>query len=64
MFKGPRAQAELVDLVALGARARSDPESAPLLPARYHFFVRSLEGAYVCLHPEHPAGERGVANKA
>lgn len=58
VFKSSSAQAELVDLVALGTRARMDPESAPLLPARYHFFVRSLEGAYVCLHPEHPSTER------
>ena len=37
-------------MVALGSRAVDDPEvSAPLLPARYHFFLRSLRGASLCL---------------
>ncbi len=39
----------LIQLVDLGSKARLTPESAPLLAARYHFFVRSLEGLSVCL---------------
>lgn len=58
VFPGPGGEKALVDLVALGARARPSPEAAPLLPARYHFFARSLDGAFVCLHPDHPASER------
>lgn len=41
-----------VALVDLAVRARRDPQSAPLLPARYHVFVRALEGAFVCLNTE------------
>ena len=36
-------------------QARENDMDSPLVPARYHFFLRGLEGAYVCLHPEHPA---------
>mgnify|MGYP000748829652 CR=1 FL=1 len=48
----------LIDLVDLCVAAKEQPEDAPLLPARYHFFVRALEGAYVCLHPSHPEGHQ------
>lgn len=41
---------KLVALVDLAVRARIDGESAPLLPARYHVFIRALEGAFVCLN--------------
>lgn len=40
---------DLVALVALAARARAGEDDLPLLPARYHVFVRALEGAYVGL---------------
>jgi len=41
----------LADLVELLLKAK-DPESgAPLLSARYHFFLRSLEGAFVSYWP-------------
>lgn len=40
----------LVKLVDLAARARPNPDEAPLLPARYHMFARALEGAFVCLN--------------
>ncbi len=42
----------LVALVDVAARARAGPDDLPLLPARYHLFVRALEGAYVALAPE------------
>lgn len=38
---------EVVDLVALCARAERD--GASLIKPRYHFFVRALEGAYITL---------------
>ncbi len=49
---GPSSGAEakkslLVRLVNLASRARKSAEEAPLLAARYHFFVRSLEGISV-----------------
>lgn len=47
----PGAGEALVALVDLASQARADKASQPLLPARYHFFVRSLEGAYVLLKP-------------
>jgi ATP-dependent helicase YprA (DUF1998 family) len=54
---GPSGQAEwLVDLVELAVAARQDEGDAPLIPARYHFFLRGLEGAYVCLNDRHPTG--------
>jgi ATP-dependent helicase YprA (DUF1998 family) len=44
----------LIALIALGTRARFNPADAALLPARFHFLVRSLDGVYGCLHPRHP----------
>jgi ATP-dependent helicase YprA (DUF1998 family) len=38
----------LVTLVELAVRARPDPTSLSLLPARYHAFARALEGVFVC----------------
>ena len=57
LFDGPDAAERLVDLVDLGVLARHREDDAPLIPARYHFFLRALEGAFLCLHPEHPAGD-------
>ncbi len=42
----------LMALVDLAAKAKQDESTATLLPARYHFFVRAIEGAYVTLKPE------------
>lgn len=38
-------------LVELGALARLEEDSSPLLPARYHMFMRSPEGIWICLNP-------------
>ncbi len=38
-------------LVDLAAWAKPDDESLPLLPARYHLFVRAPEGAFLSLYP-------------
>ncbi|MDL1944298.1 DUF1998 domain-containing protein, partial [Chloroflexi bacterium CFX2] len=40
----------LAEFVSAAILARETPEHAPLLPARYHVFLRALEGAFVCLN--------------
>lgn len=55
LFTGPTAEADTVALVDLCVMARPGHDDTPLLPARYHFFVRALEGAFVCQHPAHRA---------
>lgn len=51
----------LVTLVDLAVRARPDPASLSLLPARYHVFARALEGAFACLNRQgHPDGKPRV----
>jgi len=57
VFDGEEAPERLVDLVDLGVAARHGEDDSPLVPARYHFFLRALEGGFVCLHPEHPPAE-------
>lgn len=42
----------LVLLIELGVMAKPDQDSAALLPARYHLFVRALEGVYIALYPQ------------
>lgn len=52
------AREDLVALVELGVLARSDESEISLLPARYHFWMRGLEGAFVCLRSDrHPTAE-------
>lgn len=45
-------RAVLVSLVHLAARAKSAASDLPLLPVRYHVFMRALEGGYIRLWPE------------
>ena len=47
----PHAMERLVALVDLAARAKPAGDSQPLIPARYHLFVRAIEGAYLALRP-------------
>ncbi|HUG61266.1 MAG TPA: DEAD/DEAH box helicase, partial [Methylomirabilota bacterium] len=49
----------LTDLVALAARAKPNDASLSILPARYHFFARALEGAFVCLADHGQTGSAG-----
>jgi len=42
----------IVSLVNIAVWARPDKESLPLLPARYHLFVRAPEGIFVSFYPE------------
>lgn len=43
----------LINLVELACKA-VDAEDTPLLPARYHFLLRALEGAFICIDESHP----------
>lgn len=43
---------QIVSLVNLAVQARQDAQSAPLLPARYHMFVRAPEGLFVAFAPQ------------
>ncbi len=45
-------QKHLVALVYLCNAARLGPGYQPLIPARYHLFIRALEGGYVSLVPK------------
>ncbi|GAB4413672.1 MAG: DEAD/DEAH box helicase [Anaerolineae bacterium] len=47
----------LYHLIELGAIARPAPDKPPLLPARYHLFVRAPQGIWVCLNPLCPGKE-------
>lgn len=51
---GPNHAADLVELVDAAVAGRHGEDDAPVLPARYHFLLRSLEGAFVCFASEHP----------
>ena len=46
------AEAALIDLIELAAAAKRNEFEAALLPARYHLFVKSLEGMFVQLYPK------------
>jgi hypothetical protein len=63
-FGSPAAVGQLGELVSAAVAARRNAEDAPVLPARYHYFLRGLEGAFVCLHPAHPAGARTLRLEA
>ncbi|HHW03031.1 MAG TPA: DEAD/DEAH box helicase [Thermoanaerobacterales bacterium] len=45
-------QNNLVALVYLASKAKMDINGQALLPARYHLFIRAVEGGYVSLLPE------------
>ncbi len=57
LFPGSSAERKLITLIDLGVKAIPAVASAPLVPARYHFLVRALEGAFVCRSPRHPPGQ-------
>ncbi|MFW6271344.1 MAG: DEAD/DEAH box helicase, partial [Bacillota bacterium] len=42
----------LIALVYLANKAKSKESEASLLPARYHLFIRAIEGAYISFLPE------------
>ncbi len=43
----------LSNMVELATLAKPDYNSASLLPARYHLFIKSLEGMFVSLYPDY-----------
>ncbi len=45
-------QNTLVALVDLAVQSKPGKDDQPLIPARYHLFVRAIEGAYLSLLPE------------
>src|SRR5690606_24095328 len=45
-------QEYIVKLVELAVKAKGTDIDEPLLPARYHVFIRSIEGAFVQFYPE------------
>ena len=47
--KGEKA---LIDLIELSAAAKKSEYESALLPARYHLFVKSLEGMFVQYYPQ------------
>lgn len=45
-------------LIDAASRAADSPEDSPLIRARYHFFLRSLEGGFLCLLDHDGGGPR------
>ena len=41
-------------LIELGALARPDTDSLPILPSRYHIFARPPQGVWTCINPNCP----------
>lgn len=48
----PDTMETVVSLVNLANQAKAGEAFQPLLPARYHVFVRAIEGAYLSLQPD------------
>ena len=46
-------------MVEIGAQATARHGSS-LIPARYHLFLRSIEGAFTCVSPLHPGGKSRI----
>jgi hypothetical protein len=49
-------------LLAMGANARRDASSSPLLPARLHFLFRGLAGGCLCVNPA--CHDRGASSRS
>ena len=50
MYESERESA-LIDLIELAAAAKKSEEDSALLPARYHLFIKSLEGLFAQYYP-------------
>ena len=50
LHKAADREQAMYRLVELGALARVEEDAAPLLPARYHMFMRSPQGIWLCLN--------------
>ena len=51
LFSESERETALIDLIELSAAAKKSEDESALLPARYHLFVKSLEGLFVQLYP-------------
>ena len=60
----PRLNEAVCRMVEIGVLAREAPDTAALLPARYHLFTRSPQGAWICLNPRcsEDVGRKGWSN--
>ena len=56
VFSDPNRAVELPAL--LDVCANSYDAESPLLPTRYHYMLRALEGAFACMSLNHPGGAR------
>ncbi len=54
LFTDQSLDSEISDFMAVCTSAYGN--HPPLVPARYHFILRALEGAFVCVSPKHPVG--------
>lgn len=59
VMKSAAKARELTALVDLCVGAEGETGRS-LVPARWHFLLRALEGAFTCLHPDHPNAEPRV----
>lgn len=51
IFDDYARESALIDLIELAASARKSMNDSALLPARYHLFIKSLEGVFAQLYP-------------
>ena len=52
---GEGSEATLIHLLDTGSRIKSPNSEGPIVPSRYHFLLRALEGAFICQSPDHPS---------
>ena len=52
---GEGSEATLIHLLAACSRIKSPNSEGPIVPSRYHFLLRALEGAFICQSPDHPS---------
>ena len=53
IFGGVGSRDDLLAIVEIGTRSYGG--IPPLIPVRYHFILRALEGAFICKSPRHPS---------
>lgn len=51
------SETSVAQLIDLAKFAEMPGDNFPLLSARYHLFLRALEGMFYCFNPEHPVHE-------
>ena len=52
---GAGSEATVIYLLDACSRAKSPETGGPVIPSRYHFLLRALEGAFICQSPDHPS---------